>query len=325
MILLNEIEMSGNYLVIYPDHTDVSKFYYMPNFAELSKNSNNEYIFNQQLFKLSSNPADGFSLYNFNIHASLNKLDFDDALAQLKLKHGNNISLSPIAAYDLTIIPLSNVPSQYLISRSVQTNGQNIFTDLGISMTFNELLEPEMANMFKSNQGFQGYIQYVLDGATTPFEAKITANWHRILEHFRTQVTVSYWIFSANFSYEVQRLIENDTIKIEILGGTPTQRDLIYNMAKEIAARLFVPVLQPNPLPANPSGNVINLGINYSKIEEDKSSVYQIKINDIEKRTLSLGLRMSGIPNKYFHGNPKILDYHDAKLFVSKKIQQLTI
>jgi hypothetical protein len=82
-------------------------------------------------------------------------------------------------------------------------------------------------------------------------------------------------------------------------------------MAKEIAARLFVESIQPNPLPNHPDGSIVCLSVNYSRVEEDKVTSYHFEEHDIETRQLGMAIVVGGIPDDYFHGigRNKALDY----------------
>jgi hypothetical protein len=92
------------------------------------------------------------------------------------------------------------------------------------------------------------------------------------------------------------------TLKIVMVGGTPSQKEKIYSFAEKISQRLFVPTLQPAPLPDHPSGSVVCFSLNYSKVEEDKTSEWSGQESDYEDKPLGLAALIGNIPSDYFSG-----------------------
>jgi hypothetical protein len=179
----------------------------------------------------------------------------------------------------------------------------NLYTDLACSFTIDELMEPDMSHFFQStNAGWSGVIYFSVRTKKTDFSWSITANWHRIQEHFRSQASVKYWYVSANISYETQKLIQSDALHIDITGGTPSQKEKIYTFAEKIATRLFEPTLQENPFPAHPTGSIFCYSLNYSKIEEDKVSYWTGVERDFEVKDLGIAVYVGNIDKKYFSG-----------------------
>jgi hypothetical protein len=267
------------------------------------------------LFKKNpKDPHDGFSVYNMTVRGVMPQPEYLATKAELEQQSGHKVSIVPIAGYNLAGEPLIDL-SFAQIGGKVQQQGGNLFTDLAMSFTFQEWCEPDMAKLFMAKVGWTGVIKYKVTGLLTPFKAKITANWHRIQDHFKAQASVSCWFISSNISYETQHLIENGTIKVEITGGTPSQRDKVYALAKQIAERLFVRTISPNPLPSHPSGGLFGLSINYSKVEEDKTEVWSFEEHDFESRDLGMAIVVGSVPKEYFHGlnTPLSYSYKRAK------------
>ena len=55
-------------------------------------------------------------------------------------------------------------------------------------------------------------------------------------------------------------------------------------------------------MPGHPSGSVVCFSLNYPKIEEDKTSVWEGKEQDYEVKQLGLAAYVGGIPEDYFTG-----------------------
>jgi hypothetical protein len=110
---------------------------------------------------------------------------------------------------------------------------------------------------------------------------------------------------SANISYETQKLIQNGTIRLEVDGGTPDEQEKVTSLAEKIATRLFVQTLQENPMPGHPTGSVLCFSLNYSKIEEDKTEVWEGTYSDYEEKELGMAAYVREIPDEYFVGFDK--------------------
>ncbi|MBE4018883.1 hypothetical protein HJ130_07265 [Vibrio parahaemolyticus] len=219
-IQIYETAAATNFMTVYRDSDDPKLFYYVPKFAVISKSQDGRLRFGARLFERNPNdPNDGFAIYNFGVTGVTPSQDFNQVKQQLEANYGKGVRLAVIS-------PDAQHPSLYPLTggiyRSIncQTRGINLYTDLACSFTIDESLEPDMSQFFQqTNNGWAGAINFAVRTLKTEFEWTITANWHRVLEHFKSQVSVKYWFVSANLAYETQKLIENDTIKIKIKGG----------------------------------------------------------------------------------------------------------
>lgn len=311
MILIYETAAATEFMTVYKDSEDPKLFYYAPKFGAVSKRNDGKLNFGAQWFKKNPNdPNDGFAVYNFGVTGVTPSADFQKVKAALEANYGEGVRLAVISPDTVAprLVPLTDGIYR---NQKVQTSGVNLYTDMGVSFTIDESMEPDMSQFFQNTQaGWIGYIEFTTRTKKTSFDWKITANWHRIQEHFRTQVSVKYWFVSANLSYETQKLIESDVLHIEITGGTPAQKEKVYTFAERIAQRLFVPTLQENPMPGHPSGSVVCLSVNYSKIEEDKTSVWTGREAEYEDKQLGIACYVGGIPPGYFSGyGGKALEY----------------
>ena len=242
--------------------------------------------------------------------------EYEKMYASLRHTYGPDVKLSVISpdAQHPSLYPITN----YGIYTNIacQSQGVNLYTDLAASFTVPELYANDIKNFFtQTNNAWSGEIRFAVRTKKTAFSWKITANWRRIHEHFKAQTTVKYWFVKANLSYETQRLIQNEHLKIEIAGGTPSDKEKIYNFAEKIAERLFVPTLQASPMPGHPSGAAVCVSVNYQKVEEDKTTVWEGSEQDFEVRPLGLAAYVGRIPEKYFAGfdSPAALGLYDVE------------
>ncbi|MER9729855.1 hypothetical protein [Mesorhizobium sp. M0217] len=311
MLLFHEVARTTNYMTVYRDSDDMKLFYYIPQFAEVAKRNDGKLAFGAAFFEKNPNdPNDGFSLYNFGVRGVYPSMELARVKAELEAQYGGPVALQPVNP-SVSTPSLSPITDGIYRSIKCQLNGGNLYTDLAASFTLDESLEPTFSELMKSGGvGWAGAITYKVLTKRTTFHFKITANWHRVQEHFRAQVSVKYWFVSANISYETQKLIQNGTIKIDIDGGSPSEREKVMSIAEKIAARLFVPSLEMNPLPDHPTGSALCVSLNYSKIEEDKTEVWEGTYSDYEEKELGMAAYVRDIPESYF------VNFDKAKSFI---------
>ena len=299
-ILLYETVASTNFATVYKDSDDPKLFYYVPQFAEVSKRRDGSLNFGFQVYPRLPDPNDGFVQINFGVNGVMPQRDLIEIRDTLRSAYGDGIRLSPVSP-DSKAPALHPLSDHIYLSQRAQPRGVNLFTDLACSLTLSEIDAVPAAEAFKSqNRGWAGYIGYSVRTKKTEFKWKITANWYRMQEHFKSQISVKYWFVKANLSYETKKLIENDTIKIEIDGGTPSQNEMVYTMAEKIAARLFVPTLQSSPLASHPSKAAVCFSLGYSRIEENRTSVWEGVERAYEDKELGMAVYVGNIPNRYF-------------------------
>lgn len=301
MLLFHEVAKTTDYLTVYRDSDDPALFYYIPQFAEVSKRNDGALNFGAVLLKKNENdPNDGFSLYNFGVRAVYPSAELARVKEEMEQIYGFPVSLQPVNP-SVATPSLSPITNGIYRSITCQKNGGNLYTDLAASFTVDEALEPELSEFMKAGGiGWAGAITYKVLTRRTSFRFKITANWHRVQEHFRSQISVKYWFVKANLSYETKKLIQDGVIKFEIEGGTPEEREWVISLTEKIAGRLFKPDLQPGALPNHPSGAALCFSLNYSKVEEDKTEIWEGQIADFEEKELGMAAYVRDMPDDLF-------------------------
>ncbi len=301
-ILIYDTIGTSNFMTLFKDSSDPKLFYFVPKFSELATYpATGKLKFGSRLFRKTDDPRDGFAIFNFSVSGVIPMAELMKAKADLESIYGPNIRISSITPDTKapTLIPLTD---GIYTSIKCQSVGVDLFSDLACSFTVPEDIAQDVKEMFQTSLGWSGQINFTVRTKKTAFDWKITANWHRIQEHFKSQVSVKYWFVSSNISYETQRLIENDTIHIDITGGTPSQKEMVYAFAEKIAQRLFVPTLQPGPMANHPSGSAVCFSLSYSKVEEDRTSVWSGSEREYEDKPLGIAALISNVPDSYFSG-----------------------
>ena len=302
-ILIYETAATTDFLTVYRDSDDPQRFYYIPQFCAVSKRQDGRLNFGARLFKENANdPNDGFAIYNFGVTGVTPSSELQKAKQQLESDYGLGVKLSVVSpdADAPTLVPYD--PGIYRSLRC-QARGANLYTDLGCSFTIDESLEPDMSQFFQDTAvGWRGAINFAVRTKKTEFSWTIKANWYRIQEHFKSQLGVKYWFVNTNISYETKKLVENDLLEVHIEGGTPSQREEVHTLAEKIAARLFQPTIQPSPLPAHPRGAKVCFSLNYSHVEENRTSTWKGSENAYEVKELGIAAYVGDIPAEYFSG-----------------------
>jgi hypothetical protein len=302
-ILIYETAGSSNFMTLFKDSSDPKLFYFVPKFSELATfPSTGKLKFGSRLFRRSpTDPADGFAIYNFSVSGVIPNAELIKVKAELESTYGAGIRISAITP-DIRAPSLIPLTDGIYTSIKCQSVGVDLFADLACSFTVPEDIANDVKELFREPVGWAGQIDFTVRTKKTSFDWKITANWHRVQEHFKSQLSVKYWFVSSNISYETQRLIENGTIHIDITGGSPSQKEKVYGFAEKIAQRLFVPTLQPGPMANHPSGAAVCFSLSYSRVEEDRTSVWSGSERDYEDKPLGIAALIGSVPESYFSG-----------------------
>lgn len=301
-ILLYETVGASNFMTLWKDSEDPKLFYYVPKFSAVAKHANGKLQFGARLFRADpSDPNDGFGLYNFACSGVVPTRELQRAQADLEATYGPGVRIAPITPDEEapTLVPLTDGVYRAI---KCQSKGVDLFAHMACSFTVPEIYEPDMKGAMQTQAGWTGHLDFKVRTKKTSFKWTITANWRRIHEHFKAQVSVKKWFVNANLSYETQKLMEKEILHVDTEGGTPSQREKIYTFAEKIAGRLFVPSLEMNPMPSHPTGSAVCLSVNYQKIEEDKTSTWSGRESDYEVKSLGLAVVVGGVPDEYFSG-----------------------
>lgn len=301
-ILIYDTIGTSNFMTLFRDSDDPKLFYFCPKFSELATYPDTGKLkFGARLFKKTADPSDGFAIFNFAVSGVVPRSDLTAALADLTAMYGPGVRISAITP-DSKAPALTPLMDGIYTSIKCQNVGVDLFSDLACSFTVPENIAMDVKELFRTELGWDGKIDYTVRTKKTSFDWKITANWHLVQEYFKSQASVKYWFVSTNLAYETQKLIQNDTIHIDTSGGDPSQKEKIYGFAEKIAQRLFVQTLQPGQMAGHPSGSAVCFSLSYSKVEEDRVSIWYGSERDYEEKALGIAAQIRSVPESYFSG-----------------------
>ena len=139
---------------------------------------------------------------------------------------------------------------------------------------FNATLTKEGATLFRASMRGQNlmnlYLCFEVFGVLPTMQASITMNYERIYSYFATSASGGWGWFGWSISAAVEKLIESGDIQIVITGADEKQEDYILAVAKDLAARFFVPTLSAAPGASNGGFGFIQFGFNATYKEEQK-------------------------------------------------------
>lgn len=192
-ILIYDTVAASNFMTVYKDSDDPKLFYFVPQFAAVSKRQNGNLNFGARLFKRNANdPNDGFAVYNFGVTGVTPSAELQRVKSELETNYGKGVRLAVISP-DASHPTLLTLTEGIYRNIKCQARGANLYTDLACSFTIDESMEPDMSQFFQTTSaGWAGEIDFAVRTKKTEFKWKITANWHRIQEHFKSQVSVQY-------------------------------------------------------------------------------------------------------------------------------------
>lgn len=150
-------------------------------------------------------------------------------------------------------------------------NGGFLGNPIPIVLSMNYLTGQIVRDIIQSkNIGMVLQYGAVVRGATTTFEADIDINYSRTYELLSTHTSWNWWIWSGDVQAAWQTLTTSGGITVNILGGTPDQKTMIYKTMEFMRDLFFKPELSTVTAPSHPTGGIINTSLRYEKINENK-------------------------------------------------------
>lgn len=285
-ILTESVNGSGLIATIYPDHEDPRKVYFLPNRGSLQINSAGVPEFGMSYWGIKNDSPDagGYFAGIFNLSTG----------GDLKIAVENHLS----RGHQVAVVPVQQSDVHFK-----EKNGERIMEEL-----FKEIDIPEFAGRPEDSFSLSASLTkngakalaaqlrsgavgtdlnycYGITGLSPVFHAKIRLNYHKVYKHFLAQFKVGRWWWKASIRTEIEKLVENQSIKIEINGGDAKKYDYIMALVDRMAERFFVPALQNR---RNSAGG--RYGISYTQIEEDRESTFELKQRELIEREFCIGM-----------------------------------
>jgi hypothetical protein len=291
-ILTESEDGSGRLATIYPDHENPNKVYFAPNRGGLLTYNDGTPQFSL-VYWGKNNPGNSGGLMTAMLGLSIGK-DLQEAInAQLAMKKA--VAVLPVQSSYIDFVSTDEKPimQKYFEEIDVSDVGGRFEDSIGVMASLTNLGTKTLPFAFKSG-GTAANLNYCyqLTGVSPVFNAKIQLNYNKVYTHFLAQASTGKWFWKAKIRTEVEKLVEDKTIKITINGGDANKYDYIMTLADKMVEKFFEPQLQNR---RNSAGG--RIGISFTKIIEDRDMTYTLTQREIIKRDYCVSLDMGAIKN----------------------------
>jgi hypothetical protein len=291
-ILTESEDGSARLATIYPDHENPNKVYFAPNRGGLLTYNDGTPQFSL-VYWGKNNPETSGGLMTAMLGLSIGK-DLQEAInAQLAKK--KSVAVLPVQSSYIDFVSNDEKPimQKYFDEIDIPDVGGRFEDSIGVMASLTNLGTKTLPFAFKSG-GAAANLNYCyqITGVSPVFNAKIQLNYNKVYTHFLAQASTGKWFWKAKIRTEVEKLVENKTIKITINGGDANKYDYIMSLADKMVEKFFEPQLQNR---RNSAGG--RIGISFTKIIEDRDMTYTLTQREIIKRDYCVSLDMGAIKN----------------------------
>lgn len=279
-ILTESMNGSGSLGTLYPDHSDPNKVYFMPNRGGLQKDAAGVPEFGMSYWGISTpnEKPGGFFAGVFNLSTGSELQKAIDA----QLAKGKSVAVMPVQS---SYIHFADKDGNRIMEMLFEDVDLPPFSgraedSFGLQATLTKVGAMALASQLRSGAvGLKMGYCYEVTGLSPVFNAKITLNYHKVYEHFLAQVSYGRWWYKVNIRTEIEKLVENKSIKIEINGGTAQDKDYVMGLVDRMVLKFFEPVLENR---RNSAGG--RIGISYTKIMEDRTQTFEMTQRELINR-----------------------------------------
>jgi len=286
----------GRLATILPDHEDKKARYFFPNMGGPQLNAQGEPRFALSYWAGNgTQEGGGFMSGIFNLAIG------QDLKEAVKESHEKG--------FKTTVLPVQRSYLRFMQDQEGNRVMQDIFKEvdlppfggraedsIGLSASLSEIGGKFLAQqLLSANYAAKMDYCYVVKGVSPVFNAKITLNYHKVYTHFVAQASGGKWWWKWSVRKEVEKLIENEDIKIEINGGDAKKYDYIMALVDRMVEKFFVEELPNRRISA--SGKY---GLAHITIREDREQTFELKQREIVDREYCVALGMDDI-KRYPH------------------------
>lgn len=293
-ILTESANGYGLLATVYPDHADKKKVYFFPNRGVVERDRNNEPVFGMVHWGTKTpDPTDGGGLLNVNFNLALGG-DLPTVLEKYQEQKFQTVVM-PVQSSELVFMERDGVQQMSNIYEGVSLPPYSGRAEdsIALSTSLSEVGAKALKKLLTgSNNALTANYCYQVHGVSPIFDAKIKLNFKKVYEHFVSQASFRKWWIKVNIRTEIQKLVERESIKIEINGGTANQYDYIMALVDRMITRFFIPKTQNAK--AKPSGS---FSVAYARTEEDREHTYHLTQREYITRDFCIGIPLSEIKN----------------------------
>ena len=291
--LLGETAGSIKYgnTTLYKDSNDPHKVYFFPNSTKFAVDSSGTPLFNFVYWGITKPTAEAGAYLTMATHLA-NDVDQKKALELYMKDHPD---------HEVAVLP---IVSSSVGLKSTASGGEALkdlfkefnFPPLGgraeDEIGINAVLTPIGAKAFRALlqgdvYGSKLKVDYCFktQGYGPNMDANIQAKMDRIYNYFEGSHSGGWGFFSWEIKYAIEKLIQNNDIKITVNGGDAKDWEMVNAVAAEITRRLFTPELSASPaVNANGGQGLFRFGGAGIKKEELKTENWTWTRRDLIER-----------------------------------------
>lgn len=285
-ILTESVNGEGLLATIYPDHEVTNKVYFLPNRGSLQKDARGVPEFGMSYWGISKidEEAGGHftGIFNLSMDGDLKKA-IDSHLAK-----GNQVAVIPVQESRVHFKEKNGarIMEEYFKEIDVPEFAGRVEDSFSLSGSLTKIGAKMLSSQLKSGAvGTDLNYCYSITGLSPIFDAKIKLNYNKIYMHFMAQVNVRKWWYKVHIRAEVEKLVENSSVKIEINGGDAKKYDYIMALVDRLSEKFFVPHLENRR--SNAGGN---FSLSNTEIIEDREMTFELKQRELIDRQFCIGM-----------------------------------
>ena len=297
----------GDVLTLYLDHREANKVYFAPNSSMLAKDNSDMPMFGLTTWGLNEvpfRPENAGAWVTFTARLTSDPLQAAALARYLEDNPNKRVAIIPVKESTLGLE--SNKPgapfSKLFDEMSISRIGGHLEDEIGFMSTLTGIGAKVFKEAVKKPDSLKIQYCYTFDGAGPDMDAKITVNWQRVYDHYRSSFTVGRWWRKATITREVEKLRQSGHVKWEINGGTADDQEYVKEVAEQIVKRLFVPILQYVPAGQTKEARGWSfMSFNHSSTHrsEHKEEVWEMSRRQLVERERCLPVNVRDVKNYY--------------------------
>lgn len=285
-------------LTVYPDHQDPNKFYYFPNAAVLSRDSDGKPMFTLVTFGLKDpdpNQGGGVLSAVFNLKSSAEQQKAKNEFLAERPQGG--LAVLPVKASTLEAAKLS-----FMKNIQLPKHGGRAEDEMGIMAELTQAGARVVRAQAQGSAGQQVNYCYIVEGYGPDMNAHIVIEYQRIYDYFQTSYSTGSLWWRKTITAEVEKLKEMNLIRITINGGNAKMDEYVSMIVDMMVKKLFVPSLEyGRSAPSSSfSGFGFNLNLSYVHKEETKRFEGTIVRRDLVEREFCVTMAIRDV-KPYFN------------------------
>lgn len=299
----NAAQNVSSALTLYPDHENPNLFYFMPNSSAFAKDEKTGLpVFGLTYWGLSNGgplaDAGAYMVFSLRLQSDSDQ----KAALQAAIASGKKIAVLPVMKSIVGLSttkpggapPLGRLFDEFNFSRAAGTAE----AEVAVNSVMTGVGAKVMRSMIETEAALKIDYCYTVQGLGPDFDAKVEVDWSRVYEDFQFHASGGWWWTRFQIDKQVEKLKQDNAVRIEINGGTAADEEYVKSVADKIVARLFNPELSMTPtgsLPLEAGWSFSRFQLKFTDKSELKKEVFTIKRRDMVEREFCVPMTLKDI------------------------------